>query len=110
MSSYTKNLLYTIADKMGRKREDLTKFIKIFEDNWYDTQEAFKKLQLADYSRMEIPEALAKMIMEAVGNEKPKMEIESPITISLTELQSRLPKEESKEIIETLSKVFTNIR
>lgn len=36
--SYTKQLLYTIADGMGRNRKQMDPYIHILEKNWYDSQ------------------------------------------------------------------------
>ena len=82
--SYVRTLLYNLAPKLGRAPQDLERFIKVFEDQWYDSKESLAKLKPSDYARLQIPERLATMIMETVGSSKnqpryEKMEIESPI-------------------------------
>lgn len=47
--SYTRNLLYSIADKIGRSRSDMEGFIKILESNWYDSKESLRALRTNDY-------------------------------------------------------------
>lgn len=38
MSSYTRQLLNKIADKIGRNRKDMDQFVGVLEKNWYDSK------------------------------------------------------------------------
>lgn len=81
--SYTRSLLYAIADKIGRRREEMDKFIRLLEDNWYDSKAAIASMTPADFQKFQIPERLVQLIYEEVGTRpsKPvneKMDIESP--------------------------------
>ena len=62
--SYTRNLLYRIAAKIGRQPQEMDPFVAILEREWYDSKEALAKLQPNDYARLQIPERLAKLISE----------------------------------------------
>lgn len=57
---------------MGRKPQEMDRFIQTLEEQWYDSQEALAKLQPTDYTRLQIPERLGTMIAEAVGAAKPQ--------------------------------------
>lgn len=60
--SYVRKLLYDLSIKLGRKPQEMERFIKALEDQWYDSKDALAKLQPADYARLQIPERLATMI------------------------------------------------
>ncbi len=68
--SYTRELLYGLSAKLGRKPQDMERFIHILEEQWYDTKDSLAKLTPADYVRLQIPERLGTMIAEAVGATK----------------------------------------
>ena len=113
--SYVRGLLYGIAPKLGRKPQDMDAFIKKLEDQWYDTKDALSKLSTQDYSRLQIPERLAMMIMEAVGAKisppkQEKMDIESPVEGYLSSAKSRVNSGDFDIIISTLHRIFHNIR
>lgn len=41
--SYSRKLLYAIADEMKRPHSDFEKYIGDLEANWYDTKDALQK-------------------------------------------------------------------
>ena len=65
--SYTKQLLYSIADQMGRNRKDMDPYVHVLEKNWYDTRESLQSLTPQDFDRFEIPKRLSAVIMEKLG-------------------------------------------
>lgn len=42
--SYSRKLLYAIADEMKRPHSDFEKYISDLESNWYDTKESLQKI------------------------------------------------------------------
>lgn len=101
--SYVRELLSNLSVKLGRKPQDMERFIHILEDQWYDSKEALSKLQPSDYARLQIPERLATMIAEAVGATRQpiheKMDIESLVETYLSELKSKVQKQDFEIIV-----------
>jgi hypothetical protein len=112
--TYTRKLLYSIADRLGRKRQDMDRFIKTLEDNWFDTRESLASLSPQDYQKFSIPERVVQMITEEVGSrarqEQQPMEIEMSVDDSLKTLSRKLREDLFLEKVNLLSKLFTNIR
>lgn len=65
--SYTRELLYSIADEMGRNRKDMDNFISVLEKNWFDSKESLRSLTIKDFDRFQIPSRLSMIIMQKVG-------------------------------------------
>lgn len=61
--SYTRQLLYSIADNMGRNRKEMDPYIHVLQKNWYDSQEALQKLTINDYDKFDIPRRLSAEII-----------------------------------------------
>jgi hypothetical protein len=61
--SYTRQLLYSIADGMGRNRKEMDPYINVLEKNWYDSLESLRTLSINDYDRFDIPRRLSAMII-----------------------------------------------
>jgi hypothetical protein len=100
---------------MNRRREDMEPFIRKLESEWCDSKEALAALTPNDYQRMGIPSGLASMIAEAVNDRKQqdrgeRMDIESPTEEFLHTLSQRCPQDSFAGIVETLTRIFTNIR
>jgi hypothetical protein len=64
--SFTRELLYSIADQLGRSRKDMDPYIAVLEKNWYDTKDSLKSIKQGDLDKLDIPTRLSSMIIEKV--------------------------------------------
>lgn len=107
----TRELMYAIADRMGKRRADMEQFITIFQQNWFNNSESLKTLRPADYEKYRIPAGLANIIMERLGvKQETSMDIESPVEDSLRALKRKVSSETFADMVSTLLRIFTNIR
>lgn len=87
--SSIRDFLYGIAQEMGRPKESMDPFIKIFDDNWYDTVESIKDLDEDALSKMKLPLRMIEVIRKKLGGSKPqpestKMEVEEEKKTNIT--------------------------
>lgn len=91
----------------------MEKFINTLEAEWCDSKEALAVLTPADYQKLQIPNGLASLIMEAVVDKRSKqekMDIESPIEDYLYSLSQKYSADVFADLVSILTKIFTNVR
>ena len=106
--SEARRVLYSIAEQLGRSRQEMDPFVATLESNWFDTKEALRALTPTDFDRMKIPARLAQLISEAVKAPE-KMEVELPLDEHLVKLGKRVSQQSFQGIINTLHRIFHNI-
>jgi len=136
--SSLKDFFYEIATEMGRPKESMDPVIKIFEENWYDTVESIRGIDVDTLSKMKVPLRLIEVIQKKLGGDtqaqketqSTKMIIEeqkkeeslkpeeyafmssqlNKITINLDELKRYTIKAQTLlEVLNILEKVLSNI-
>lgn len=94
--SYTRQLLYGIADQMGRNRRDMDQYIAVLEKNWYDSKESLQSITPNDFDRFGIPSRLSAIIMEKVGSTQKhsmgssSMDAEFSVAGAVSKMKSKL--------------------
>jgi IS30 family transposase len=69
--TYISNLLRQIAKELNKPESSVNRFVKILEENWYDSEPALKEVSEEELTNLGIPRFLAKKIKQKVDTDVP---------------------------------------